>query len=483
MSFSDCYLNFPADKAPVTDLPPDDQLPYLEAIADSHGSLVTRITDVGSPILEGVWENPSRHGYSLRQPWNCDGTILHIDKGYSASGDIFLDGSTYEPLFARSQPGTDRRWHPFDPKLRVCVGDSSVFFYDVTTDQVVNEFRLEGYSDLRLSKGNLTLDGKMCAVSANGEEVGFWIDLTTGEKGPDIDLSAINLSWFGISPMGLYMIAHESGSDTYTVYGRQGSSPVWKSEEYGMPSHYDLAVYLGREFLVGVSKSNPHSGLVIRRDLATGEITQLSDGGYSSHTSCRNTKDSAWCFSTYNDNPDHPPYRNEVVAWPLNGSKEGRRVAWTHRDKDGYDDETHTCPNWDGSKLIIASNWGGGEVNGYVVDLCEHVPPEPPVPPQPEGPVTLDWILRWDPVNGASGYQVEAKLEEVHNFHRIVPVDGTEITLRDIFETEVSGLATFHVSALNAVGVPGYPATINVDIYSIGTPTGLEVVPPEGSDA
>ena len=58
---------------------------YLQSITDpTFGTKVTRITgDVGVaiPNINGeVWRNVARHGYSTRQPWNADESVIYLDR-------------------------------------------------------------------------------------------------------------------------------------------------------------------------------------------------------------------------------------------------------------------------------------------------------------------------------------------------------------------------------------------------------------------
>ncbi len=80
----------------------------------------------------------------------------------------------------------------------------------------------------------------------------------------------------------------ERGDQTqvYTLTGERVGKP-WL--DYGRPSHYDLAIDgNGDDIAVGVSKSKPDDGRVIKRRLSDGKITVLTAGGYASHTSTRN---------------------------------------------------------------------------------------------------------------------------------------------------------------------------------------------------
>ncbi|MCX7827397.1 MAG: hypothetical protein N2689_17845, partial [Verrucomicrobiae bacterium] len=96
---------------------------YLQPVVDpTFGTRIVRIADdTGRPIAwsgtnasGGAWARIARHHYSDDQPWNSDGTLLALQNLGGAPGDLYLDGNTYQPRFARPKNydvGTDR-WHP-----------------------------------------------------------------------------------------------------------------------------------------------------------------------------------------------------------------------------------------------------------------------------------------------------------------------------------------------------------------------------------
>ncbi len=140
------------DPHPTPDIPrPDYLIPIIDPV---FGSTVIRITDAGKDIwnptgdetLNGRrWSSETGHGYSSRVSWNADQTLMIMDKG--VSGFVFLDGSTYEPLFRRSIRGG--RWHPVNPDTMLYVNNKSdcVGEYDVWNGEKLWE-RCFGYSKL-----------------------------------------------------------------------------------------------------------------------------------------------------------------------------------------------------------------------------------------------------------------------------------------------------------------------------------------------
>ncbi len=102
-------------------------------------------------------------------------------------------------------------------------------------------------------------------------------------------------------------------------------------------------------------------------------VTVLTDGGYAMHTSTRNLTRPGWAYVTYQDRDGKwLPYRDEVVAVKLDGSRRVERLAHLHTNNTGYVTEAHACPSPDGTRVIWASNWEaptGRPVGAYVVEV------------------------------------------------------------------------------------------------------------------
>lgn len=354
---------------------------YLESLVDEvFGTTVTRVTgDPGTPIpaVGGTWGTIERHHYSKDMAWNADMSLLLLDKSNGGHEDLYLDGFSYEVLFTRRRPG-EARWDPNDSTRRIYVADDEIGWFDVSADTTGVLETFSGYLNLQFGpyEGNLSLDGSRIAVLAtdpNGAQVAFAYDLTNQQKFDDIALSGVEVDWVSISPLGNYVVLND-GADHTTVFDL-GGNPVGATwSEYGRPSHYDLTVDdLGDEVAVGVSKSDPDSGRVIKRRLEDGEVTVLTGAGYASHTSTRNLLRPGWAYVTYQGSGDSwPPYFDEIVAVKLDDSLTVERLVHHHGIKSVYEAEAHGSPSPDGTKVIFASNWDndGGPIGAYVVDLC-----------------------------------------------------------------------------------------------------------------
>ena len=358
---------------------------YLKSIDDPiFGTKVTRVSDPARriPNVNKTWEKAARHHYSKDQAWNADQTLLMLDRG--TVGNLYLDGETYEPLFIKKAPGTNR-WHPKNPEMQIYVRDNRIGTWNVITEKNTVIAELSGYSKFSIgpSEGNVSNDGNRLVVvglNPKGQKVAFAYDLRAKRKYPDLKLES-RYGWCSISPSGNYIVGNGDhlhftrGEDQTQIYDLNGKKvgPLWS--EYGRPSHYDLTIdENGDEVAVGVSKSKPDNGRVIKRRLRDGKVTVLTSGGYASHASTRNLQRPGWAYVTYKRGGRGKwlPYGDEIVAVKLDGSMEVQRLGHTHAVPTGYLAEQHGSPSPDGTKVIFASNWDNpkGNIAAYVIEIC-----------------------------------------------------------------------------------------------------------------
>jgi len=192
---------------------------YLEELLDpTFNSRITRI--VGNPgdvlpnISGEVWaDEQERHGYSKRQPWNCNESMIFLDRH---SPELWLDGETYEVLFTRNKPASRVRWSHITPNIMNYVysgNPSCVGKWDVVEDTTEVIVDLSGYSDCSFGEGegNFTNDDSKVAIMAirdsDNHEVIFVVDMLLRTKGADIDISMYeSVNNCTISPLGSYLI-------------------------------------------------------------------------------------------------------------------------------------------------------------------------------------------------------------------------------------------------------------------------------------
>ena len=379
--FSDLFTDTEVWSTPGSPFPG-----YLKPFDDPiFGTKITRVTDPGRniPNVNKTWESVARHHYSKDQAWNADQTLLMLDRGTS-SGELYLDGETYEPLFIKDAPGINR-WHPTDPELQIYVRKNRIGVWNVITNKNTVIAELSGYSDFRIgpSEGNVSNDGNrlvVVAMNPSGQKVAFAYDLKAKKKYPDLKLAS-RYNMLTISPLGNYIVGNgdhlhsTTGEDQTQVYDLNGNKVGSLWSEYGRPSHYDLTVDgNGDEVAVGVSKSNPDKGRVIKRRLTDGKVTVLTPGGWASHTSARNIRRPGWAYATYKRGTSNKwlPYSDEICAVKLDGSMTVQRLGHTHSERSGYLSEQHGSVSPDGTKVIFASNWDDPNRNiaAYVIEVC-----------------------------------------------------------------------------------------------------------------
>jgi len=360
---------------------PQYMVPFTDPM---FGSRVTKVTNPNNPVpgLDLTWGNIAIHHYSIDQAWNADQTLLRLDRGTAPK--IFLDGHTYKPLMALKSPG-DIRWHRVQPDHMVFLSDQGVGLWNVrkNTTQILDP--LSGYTGANFgkNKGNLSDDGTMLAILANradGKAVVFAYNLVTGERHPDIDLSAEHrLGWTTISPSGSYIVSYSQERDTdahhlrriFAIDGRL--IQTWS--EYERPGHGDFMIDRdGDEVAIGRSKSEPDKYRIIKRRLVDGKVTTISPPCYASHCSVRNLGNPGWVFATFTPNagkPGYAPFNGEVTALATDGTGRARRLAQTNVAPNGYYTEPHGSPSPDGKKAIFSSNWGvsTGPIAAYVAEF------------------------------------------------------------------------------------------------------------------
>ncbi len=367
---------------------------YLAPITDpTFGTRITRI--VGNPgepiphIANAVWADEQlRHAYSKQQPWNCDQSMIYLDRH---TPDLWLDGNTYEVLFTRHKPGSRVRWSHTDPQIMYYIssspdGNSFIGKWNVVTDETIRVVDLNGYTDVSFGKGegNFTVDGKevaVCAIrKADAHEVILVADVVRGCKKPDMDMHgvAVTVNNCTISPRGNYIVIAGDwglGPDRLQVRDANTGSILYTETERGMPSHFDVQIdQNGDEVVAGVAKTSAYgvrSGTVIKRVLGSGEITVISNHKYASHTSGRAINRPGWVFVTYqNRNTSYPPYLNELVAVKLDGTRT-ERICHLHSNRYNYVSESHGVASPDGSRVLWASDWDttAYPIQAYVADF------------------------------------------------------------------------------------------------------------------
>ncbi len=329
------------------------------------------------------WTDTVRHAYSKIQPWNCDQSLLVlINRGAPREITFIVSPQPgKQPLsaekvkagqvsFLRAVPGTEARWLPDDPGRMLYVADDTIGLWQVEKDKTDLLYRFDDLHQLQIGpwEGNLSNDGERVVVTGKRRQgdvpVSVLFDRQAGkELARYVHPPDLTVDWVSVSAGGRYIVLNgqveADGQDQTQVFDDH-FEPVgepWLA--YGRPSHYDLAVdENGDDVAIGVSKSAPDDGLVIKRRLRDGAVTVLTDAGYASHASTRNIGLPGWAFITYQGElPDYPPYANEVVAVRTEGSGEVVRIAAFPNAGDDYWAQPQAVASPDGSMVLWARTW------------------------------------------------------------------------------------------------------------------------------
>lgn len=451
---------------------------YLQTVLDpDFGTHITRITgDVGTPIpsVPGkTWPNRSRHEYSKDQAWNADQTLIELKEITGVPG-VFMDGQTYQVLFSRDAPNSiESRWHPTDPNIQIYVTNNTIGKWNPITNISSTLLTLNGYDSCYFGpwEGNLSEDGNWVAVYAtrisDGKKVCFACDLVNQLKYPDIDLTGIVIGHVSISAGAKYIVVvgeFTPGGDQTQVYDLQGN-PVgaqW-SEINGRPSHYDLAIDInGDEIAVGVSKSSPDNGKVIKRRLVDGVVTPLTTGGYATHTSTRNINRKGWAIVTYMEwASGWLPYYNEIDAVRLDGQRVERICHLYAEFSWDYWAQPQGSPSPDGLRVVYASDWDAGTfpIQAYVVDFRDKVIPT--FASELSNGTTLNILTN---ELGCSVVQLDLSQEE-NTTLKIYDLLGNELSVV-INQKLPSGKSEFTIRGINTSGIYFLKATIGNEIIT-----------------
>ena len=384
---------------------------YLVPTIDpTYGSKITRI--VGNPgdtipnISGEVWaDSVLRHGYSKRQPWNSDMSMIYLNKH---SPNLWLDGETYAVLFTRTKPASRVRWSHNEPNIMYYVESDSTGLigkWDVVEDTISVLVDFNGYMSCSFGagEGNFTNDNQKVAIlgtrKSDGMKVIFVVDIVNKTKGADIEFpSNVKITNCTISQLGNYIIVggnfgHNTGiklnaNDRFQIYDASTGDFLWEETGYGMPSHFDTQIYQDSiEVIAGVAKSAPYNGWVVMRNLSTKDTTLISvypntettNNSFADHTSGRALNRSGWVFVTHQTNTENrAPYINELVAVKLDGSRV-ERIAHMHQHKISGSKsdrtEAQAVPSPDGLRVIWASEWDNLDypVQAYVADYRDKV--------------------------------------------------------------------------------------------------------------
>ncbi len=374
---------------------------YLQSTTDPvFGTSITRITgDPGTPIGNGVpgtWPSIIRHEYAKVEPWSADGKLFYVSVTSGAGGangaQLFLDGQTYVPLFWRTHPGPEARWHPTIPDVMIYVAaDGSVGHWNARTNAATIKYQASGYSDALMGdyEGNPSYDGKYVVVyakrSSDSKLVVYAVDIDSGTKFPDIDLAAQGVSqmdWASISALGNYVVVLgviDGGGQRTKVFTKQGALVNYLST---VPvGHADLGVdQAGNDVLFSAASGGAYNNRFLMYQLSNGVVTPLSAPyTYDWHSSTRSYNHRGWAVASTNM-ASGSAVDNEIDMFKLDGTQTMIRLAHHRNVNTGFQTPVGGVPSPDGKRVAFSSNWGstsGTPMQEYVIDttaVCAALP-------------------------------------------------------------------------------------------------------------
>jgi hypothetical protein len=345
------------------------------------GTFITRITDPSQvPKVSRI-----RHYYSKSDPFNADGTRAIM---FGSNGSTWLyDARTWEPITQLSVRSSDPeiQWHRTDPNLFYYMrktadsrGTRAMYRFDIRNE---SQTLLRDFSDYDVAsgedEGNMDKAGRYYALVGfrNKKAVeAFVYDVLNDKVSRRIPVEHRMVSdWISVSPSGRYVVM--MGKDRSRIYDINMNH--LRDLPEGSFGHGDICLMAdGSEALVydGADHQLNHDRNINIADLATGRVTIGVRIGWDStpHVSCRNLDLPGWALiSTQGPDRKYPNHDFEIFWLKLDGTREVRRVAHHHSDRDdgGYFAEQQAVTNRDGTKIVFASNWDPRRVSSYLVDL------------------------------------------------------------------------------------------------------------------
>ena len=371
------------DVVNVSDIPrPPLHKPFK---GPDFGATITRVTDISQ--IKGA--ERIRHYYSKRNPFNADNSRAVLIS--SDGGHWLYDTRTWTPIRDLPVRSSDAElhWHPTDPE-RIFLVDfgtdyniSRMFWLNVNTGKRTLILDMEKYgfkTAFGEMEGNPDRDMSVYAVAGKMQDGSTGMALVDINQGTVLAQKKVDPhwvdDWISVSPSGKYIVA--MGKEHSRIFDRQLN--LLHTLPEGSYGHGDLCqTASGREALVfdgaDLQLSSGRNINIAWLDNAKLEIGTRIGWDATPHVSCRNLDFPGWALiSTQGSDrwTQRYPNKNFEIFWlKLDGSGEIRRIAHHHssREEGGYFAEQHAVPNRDGTLILFASNWGGKEINDYLIQL------------------------------------------------------------------------------------------------------------------
>jgi hypothetical protein len=328
---------------------------YLVTITEpAFGTKVTRVTDNAVFGQSNV-----RHYYSKVSAWNSDGSLINMNR-------TLLDGMTYAKLGTFSSSG-EMRWSHVNPSKMFNAAGNRFTTTDVITNQTTTLHTFSQYESCFLGpwEGNISADDRYVALACKqgSDLVAVVYDIANDVVETARIFAGMwgdaNFDWLSISQSGQYVVINWRGSEGVVAYDRNMNvvSRLASSGAHG-DLGYDTA---GDEVYVQFFGTGMFTAYRLR-DGYSYAVLDRSHSFDSGHISCRNVQRPGWCyFSVFNT--------GDLFAIKLDGSQTVERFAHHRSSVGSYDAQPQAVPSMDGAKVMFASDWGGSEINSYVVEM------------------------------------------------------------------------------------------------------------------
>lgn len=322
----------------------------------------------------------------------ASGNTITFTDNNSPNSYIFVDGSTYSPLYHAQLPGSgDARWHPTDPTKMIYVDSTSIGYFVPSTNTTTQVHTFTGYTGCGLGnfKGFPTLAPNpivpiFATRSSDSALVMFSWDLSSSTKSTDIVITGATSCQ--IAPSGKYLAYTDGTTDFLYIYDRSAGTLVqgpWGASNEGAPSHSDVTLdFGGNDVFCGSDRTN--NGILIARRMSDGVKTNLSStsiNNYVSHTSTRSVRFPGYAVASYSGFTDgagsYPLYLGELIAARIDGSRNPYRLCH-HFCEHGTNTDFYAYPfasiSPTGTRIIFNSNWNNPNgstrpMQCYVCDL------------------------------------------------------------------------------------------------------------------
>lgn len=395
----------------IADLPKPDRAtgPDSGLVDPAYGTRVYRAT--GADEGEG---GRIRHEYSRRQAFNADKSRYLAQ---DATGHWHLyDGNTFTHLTALKGLAGDCEplWHPSDPNTfyYTSINGGRVWWtYNVSTGESAEFFDFtnktpwpQATSFWTKGEGTLSADGRYLSLMATAYNVQTQQNTIYGLLTLDLRAKAI----VGTLDAAKFPVPHAFPDHISTSASGNYAVPSWLREHGGTwaysrdfsqswqltagSEHSDLAFGPNLEDYLVYADYNRGAIVAVnvetRKGIDLHALYPASGEAYAVHISGQAFDRPGWVvISTYADNADYgqaspaptlrPEYRK---VWLQELAPEGRslnvahvRANWNDVQGDAYFLEPQASASRDLSRIIFASNYGGGAVESYVVSLPESV--------------------------------------------------------------------------------------------------------------